>query len=439
MKLSRRRALFLAAWSPALAAAQTPAPPPVPDKPEAVFPKLFPQPTGDNGYEEIVQAGDLAWASRLVLTATSADTTLRQKRDALADPKVSRALGLLKRGLAKPIRSPRAAFTPGTLFPDFASLRGLARLLGVYQYVALADGRTADAIGALRDGLLLAQTVKGEVLIGGLVGAAIESIVLTRLARHLDQMTARDCDRLVALAREYLAAPDAAIAALETERGFETSALDALRKDASSLKFGEFFGDATDAEDDEDASTEPLNQQWETLVKNDPAAPERIADAAEAKINAYYDALIAAQRLLPFQRTGNRAEPPPPPGNQPDAPFEEQMALRLVSLLLPIVSRATDRFTQVRVQVQLLGVHGAVRRFRWERDKLPDALADLRLPPELAVDPYSGQPLVYQKTGDTIYALSSAGPPERDEAGNVVPGKRTPILLPAPPRPTAPG
>ena len=113
------------------------------------------------------------------------------------------------------------------------------------------------------------------------------------------------------------------------------------------------------------------------------------------------------------------------------------MAFRLVNLLLPIVSPATDRFTQTRVQVQLLGVHGAVRRFRWERDKLPDALTDLRLPPELSTDPYTGTLLVYQKTSETAYALSSAGPPERDENGGIVPGKRVPILLPAPPPPAA--
>ena len=237
MKISRRRALGLsvvAAANPSELFAQTP--PPAPDdKPEAVFPKLFPQPTGDNGYEEIVQAGDLVRASTLAQAATNTGATLRQRRDALADPEVARALSLLRRGLAKPIRSPRATVTAGTPFPDLAPLRGLARLLAVYQYVALADGRTADAIGALRDGLRLAQTVKGEVLIGGLVGVAVETIVLTRLARHLDQMTARDCDRLVALSREYLAAPDAAINALESERRFQLAAIESIRDGLAAL------------------------------------------------------------------------------------------------------------------------------------------------------------------------------------------------------------
>ena len=435
MKVSRRHALGLsvvvaAAAGPSELFAQTP---PAPDdKPEAVFPKLFPQPTGDNGYEEIVQAGDLVRASTLAQAVISAGatSTLRQKRNALADPKVSRALGLLKRGLAKPIRSPRATLTATTLFPDFASLRGLTRLLGVYQYVALADGRTSEAVGALRDGLRLAQTVKGEVLIGGLVGVAIEAIVLTRLTRHLDQMTARDCDRLVALAREYLAAPDAAINALESERRFQLAGIESLRNGLAALKSGDF----ADLEE-EGAPPDPLDAQIETLFKNDSGAPDRIADAAIARINTYFDTLITDARLAPYQRTA-AAEPPEqaPPG----ATTEERMVFRLTGLTLPVLSTATTKFTHIRVQVQLLGVHGAVRRFRWERDKLPDALGDLRLPPELATDPYTGTPLVYQKTSETAYALSSAGPPERDENGTVIPGKRMPILLPAPPRPSTP-
>jgi hypothetical protein len=177
----------------------------------SVFRQLFPEPTGQNGYEELVQAGDLMWNNVAVRAATATGATLETKRRALADPDVKRALALVRRGLNKPVRSPRTEFTPATLFPEFAPLRGLARLLAVEQYVALADGRTGDAISALRDGMRMAHAPKGDVLIGALVGVAMDGVVLNRLARHLDQMSARDCDRLVALAREYLQTPDPAL------------------------------------------------------------------------------------------------------------------------------------------------------------------------------------------------------------------------------------
>ena len=78
-----------------------------------------------------------------------------------------------------------------------------------------------------------------------------------------------------------------------------------------------------------------------------------------------------------------------------------------------------------------------MRRYRWERDRLPDSLADLRLGDLLLTDPYTGRPLLYARTGETTYTLSSAGPPQRDPAtGNTVGSERTPITLPAaPPRP----
>jgi hypothetical protein len=242
-------------------------------------------------------------------------------------------------------------------------------------------------------------------------------------------MTARDCDRLVALSREYLAVPDATINALETERRLQISAIESLRNGLSHLK-----ADDLDAADKSGESPDPLDAEIETLFKNDPGAPVRILETALARINARFDTLIADARLAPYQRAGAAA---PPSEARAGETLEERMASRFVNLVLPVMAGATTRFTQTRVQVQLLGVHGAVRRFRWERDKLPDALADLRLPPELSTDPYTGTPLVYQKTSETAYALSSAGPPERDQNSNIVPGKRVPILLPAPLPPAA--
>ena len=60
--------------------------PPVVEPP--AFPHLFPQPTGANGYEEWVQAGDLIRDNTLLADAMNADATLTFKRKVLADPAV---------------------------------------------------------------------------------------------------------------------------------------------------------------------------------------------------------------------------------------------------------------------------------------------------------------------------------------------------------------
>jgi hypothetical protein len=73
-----------------------------------------------------------------------------------------RALRLLQQRLAKPVISPRETATSATVFPDLAGFRQMARLLLIYQYVALADGRVADAIAALRESVRLGQVVQTD-------------------------------------------------------------------------------------------------------------------------------------------------------------------------------------------------------------------------------------------------------------------------------------
>lgn len=432
-------AFALATVSARLALAQTPAAPPPPaspppaagedERPKSVFPQLFPQPTGQNGYEELVLAGEAVRENKTLDAAEQSGVTLATKRAALADPAVRRALALIHQGLQKPIRSPRQTFEVSTLFPDMALMRRLARLIAIYQYVALADGRTGDAINALNDGLQIARAVKGDVLIGGLVGRVIDQIVLTRIARHLDQMSARDCDRLLRLARENLTLPDPTPVTLDTERRATLSAINSLRNSSADSWLDDFFGET------EDEQPDPLNAAFRALAA-DPVRLEQVVSAAESRVNTFYDALIAAQRLPPYQRPEvaqlAAGEAQTIPANVEAA--NARLSGALVDMFLPVVPGAVDRFDQVRVQLQLLGVHAAVRRFRWENDRLPESLSDLRLSAALATDPYTGAPLLYERTGDAAYTLQSAGPPQRDENGKIVPGKRAPILLPAPPR-----
>jgi hypothetical protein len=201
-----------------------------------------------------------------------------------------------------------------------------------------------------------------------------------------------------------------------------------MRQVPDPTSVGDFVGDGGTDE------TDPLARDFQVLAA-DPAALERAVSRAEAYLNAYYDAQIAAYRLPPHQRLDD--VPVPQPASQSDP--AERLAARLMEVLLPVMSGATTKFTQVRVQVQLLGVHAAIRRFRWEHDRLPDTLANLRLG-NLGVDPYTGRSLVYERVSgsDTAYTLASAGPIKRDNEGKTVPGQRVPILLPQPPRPAQP-
>ena len=122
------RRLLIAALLPVLggvaAVAQTG------DAPETrtLFEKLFPNPSGTNGYEEIVLAGERLKAVKAVYPVRS-EFTLTKKRAYVADPACRAALSLLRRGVGKPLVIPDLDPVSPQMFAPFALLRSLARLL----------------------------------------------------------------------------------------------------------------------------------------------------------------------------------------------------------------------------------------------------------------------------------------------------------------------
>jgi len=406
------------------------APPPVAEEgppPKPVFDQLFPHPTGDNGYEDAVRAGDLIFQNKILDAATSRDATLTQKRAALVLPEAQRALALLRAGLNRPaIQSPYTSYNAGTLFPQFARFRALARLLSVEQYVLLADGKTAQAVDNFFDGLRLGNVSKGEVLIGGLVGVAVDAIVTSAICKRLDMLSARDCDRLAGGVRQYLAQPDRSIDAFETEnKYYTTGVINELLRDISAFANG--LAPTYEEGETPDLETAALIAELQKMDR-DKAAREALADV----VRRYSDNATA-------QAIASLRDPSLPPPKPPSGAERATLAYRLAQGTTPIYTQAASKFQTVRAQTQLLGVHGAVRRFRWEHNRLPASLAELPRIGDLIRDPFTGQPLIYKKTGETTFELSSAGPLPRDDNGYYIEnGKRTPVTVPTAPRPAPP-
>ncbi len=443
---SRRRfctllaALPVAGWTAGYALADDPpvsSPPPVvappavaesedaPPKPN--FEQLFPHPTGDNGYEDVVRAGDLIFRNNLLDAATDREATLTQKRAALALPETQRALATTRRGLNRQIiQSPFTDYNAGTLFPHFAPVRALARLLSLEQYVLLADGKTAQAVDNLFDGLRLGNLVKGEVLIGGLVGVAVDAIVVSALAKRLDALSARDCDRLTAGVREYMAQPDPVIDAFVNEKQmFVTSFLTELRRDPAA--FAQGLAPTFEEGETLDAETAAVIAGVQRLGR-DKAARDAFADAVERQFDAASAQAIASLR-----------DPSAPPPKPPTGAERASLTYRLTQMSMPVYTQAASKFQTIRTQTQLLGVHGAIRRFRWEYNRLPETLAELTWAGDLLRDPFTGKPLLYKRIGGTTFELSSAGPLPRDDNGYYIEnGKRTPVTVPPPPRIASP-
>jgi hypothetical protein len=359
-----------------------------------------------NGYEELVMAGDLLYHNAALDAAQEAGTTLTDKRRVLADPDVQRALTLLHAGLEKRIYSPRKEIDYDTTLPEYANFRALARLLGLEQYVLLADGQTGQAIQCLRDGLRLSAAARTDhLLISELVGIAIDRIAILQIGKHLDQLNVQDCDVLLNIIHSWLETGYSPLPALNRERDAALKALDRARQDP-----GRFMHMMTDGLDEAEAAQ--TQQQMASLAAN-PAALNQAVDGAAALVRAQYEAMVADISQPSWQWPDWKE----PTGKTP--------ADILYQMITPNYQSVLERFIMNSADLRLLGVHVAIRKYRWQYDRLPARL-ELLHEEQLTTDPFTGRPLVYHPHGER-YDLYSEGPYQRTDSGERIPDKRTPI------------
>ncbi len=343
---------------------------------EPVFRVIFPDPTGRNGFEEVVRAGDMVSGIEQLGRVMLPDATMSAKREALKHPDVAQALKLLRVGLAKPLIYPRKG--DEARFRLLSLLRNVARLLGIEQTILWADGKTSRAIDAMRDLLRLGYAVQEGEMIANLTGVAMDAIATGHARKRIGQWSQPDCVKIRRLAEEWLALPDPAIAALTWER--------------------------------------------DDIARSAPEMGLTQRGAVVALLAARYDALIGQLRIEPWRRTMPRLLT----GDSAD----ERMADELWKTMSSSFERILDRWTLQIAQMQLFGVHASIRWHLWEYGKVPETLDELKLG-RLAFDPFTGLPLEYKPTGRETYELTCAGPFERSSDGQST-GRRQPFSLEGP-------
>jgi hypothetical protein len=386
----------------ALAAQTTPAVEPQP----SLFRQVIPQPSGKNGYELLVLAADTFKTSRLYEKAQEPGTSLAFKRQVLADRDVGRALKLLRDGLQMPVASPRDSATLSTLYPELAQFRALARLLSLQQYVFLADGRIADALANARLGLRFSQAVQTDTLISGLVGIAISTVCIDPLVRHLDQLSVGDCTTLYQICMEWLTQPNPEVRILTAERSQMLSGVQELEREIEQKGVA---GAARQFKLDDD---------FQAALKGLPTTPA-VLDAlfvdAGKRADEQFSLALKELEKLPWERAPVRVG-------------ETDLASRIAAAVTPQYHLADERYTSAATRIRLLACHCAIRRYRWEYDRLPPSLDVLNLG-ELAIDPFTGHPLTYAIHGSR-YSLSSAGATTDAGDPKMVNGRRPVSLTP---------
>lgn len=397
---------------------------PVPSKPYDDFHQLFPNPTGRNGYEEFVRAADMARNSEGMRLYNSAfaevdpqPLTLALKRRIVSDPMMQQAFALIHVGVQKEIHSAHENMDYDTRLPELAGFRALARFMGLEMYVQFADGKVGPALDTFADALRFGYLVQTDTIISGLVAIAIDAIMIRICSDHLQQMSARDCEKLLRITTDWLSLPDPAIKVLENEKQLSMRILKKYRENTSTLK--EVFDPGTDA----DPEDKQRFARFSNVLGGTPDSIGALFDKARVQLGVQYDQAIENLRRPVWERK----EIKQPDENGPDgdvAVFVRQIAGNALSM-------TADRYAKEQAMMQLLGTHAAVLRYHWENDKLPGSLEELKLG-RLLLDPYTGKTLLYKRMDDHHYQLSSVGPYDRGTTDMSPSGQRVPILLPIP-------
>ncbi len=372
----------------------------LPKKKVPLFESLFPVPSGTNGFEEIIRAGErleevkAPHLSRPVFT-------LAKRRTYLADPACRDALSLLRDGMEKPIRIP----TPDPAAIDsptpFAAVRVVARLLSTEMHVCYADGRDNDAFDIFARALVLTHAMRSINVIGGIVGGGMDASLMIPFLEQRDRWNLRDCARIEQLTRNWLEVPDPAVTALSWEREFALRGVAGYREKWNELaeQLEDYYATY---EDEPDTPLSLRAEEYAEALRTDPAVRERVLGEMAGMINAHFDRAYALMRAP----TGlMRLDLSPGVGAN-----WHPITRLLRPVMLLDAGMISQRAVQDRLRLQLLCVHAAIRRYRWEYDRLPKTLSDLELPPRLVIDPFTAKPLLYEpEATGTRYKLASAG------------------------------
>jgi hypothetical protein len=322
------------------------------------------------------------------------------------------------------------------LLPHLGEMRSAARLLALDIRLSIREGRLDDAIERLRAGLTMARHVGDDLLISGLVGAAITQQMIATIEDFIQQPGAPNL---------YWALSDLPPASLNIwratlwERSFLYVHLPVLREigqrpiTAADLQQAlvqyRNLGESTPSVDpvaDDKAALSIAALGWVTY----PVARRGLA--RQGMTAEQLDNLSAAEVLVRYVGDGYRrqrddlfkwfAVPYPQAREglaQAHADFEQAIVRdpienMLARIFLPAIGRAADRFAEVDRQFAALRCIEAIRFHAAQDDqRLPaslDAIQTLPIPP----DPMTGLPFLYRLEGPAAILQAPPVPGELD-------------------------
>ena len=293
--------------------------------------------------------------------------------------------------------------------------------------VALAEGKLPSLLQNIEEKLRYRDVFTFDYLEYFCASKRFLSRDVTFLAHSLEQFSVRDCNRLLLLITKWENGNNL------WKSGWERSLKETIEEAKSVV-----LNDGTCPDYDEYNST----TSFASLETDTPEEIKKRLEAREVNRQALYDYRVAwkNQKSSPSPVTREALEKrekiaevlredfsrfekfiKDPFVVLPTLPEFPQWIKNAINetggedRLTPAVHR--ENFQRERIALHLIATHTAIRRFRWEHDRLPRSLAELNLP-KWTKDPPTGKPLLYSLfTENETYTLQSVGFVQNDYYG----------------------
>lgn len=395
---------------------------------EGSYHKLFPHPTGQNGFEDYVLAGDLLTSPRAELLF---NWTPHQYADMLAklqslkaegkrpEPslnkaaldfaaslanktqleiwqleanEMSKALVYIQIGNMKPIEDPRQELNSETITLGLDGFIRIAQIAKQASFADCADGRFRDAITLLAASFI--QTSRSSELswlirsLGdGCQSILFEAFDQTRLSWSLD-----NAKQVEALCDQFLSLPAPMRTVLQGDYAFVMSVM------REALKPGYQWYRAHAGEE--------WYRQAGAISKLKGSQRDQFVRSCYGLVKARFDE--ASRHFSGDESHWIEPIEDNPPSTQSGA-SPQDLAVRMVAdMWKPPFSHDGTTLARQRTQIRILRLHARITQYRWATGHLPKTLAEVATPAEL-LDPFSKSPFQYELNKTGGYRLYSKG------------------------------
>lgn len=346
-----------------------------------LFAPTFPNPTGNNGWEEYLMAIDIVSrpdANRLInyqfYLEPKMQGNISMDREVLKT--LGRACDLIRVGNSKPLRALPFGEDDDRGFEVMGGSRSISRLFAIEARVRFADGGPDSGVDSIIDAMTFSGRVGRGTLVDALIEAGFNGVALGSIEKALPKLSLAGARKLAGFLELSARSPSPLLMALKVE----------IREKADApLPY------LTEISEESDYWSPPPELLALTAVQQR-AYAEKVGAEFE-KLWRTVDGLLGQEERFGKLTSGH---------NDPIIVYATN------TIIYTHLPTAAARF---RTQLRLAGLHCRVIEFKRTHNRWPKALAELG-GREVWYDPASGGPFFYELLTDQSYILYSLGTPE---------------------------